>query len=315
MKFKMIFTALLTSILFIFFMACDPAGPTGGCNGGNGGTGGTGGTGGSCDAPTPGSFNNKGQAPSGPYAVEITQNSDFMTHTLYTPTTNGEPINNMPVIVWGNGACSADGTGFAEFLSEIASHGFFIIADGKPGAGMRSSSPQNGTTLIEALDWAEEINNRSCSRYYQKLDLKHMAAMGQSCGGLMTYNISDDPRLTTIIIWNSGLFARNQQIYQGLHTPVAIFTGGTGDVAMTNAQADFNALKNSNTDLPIFWGDKPNAGHMATYFSDNGGEFAEIGIAWLKWQLKGDNSQAGMFTGSNCGLCKDSTWTVNKLNM
>lgn len=139
--------------------------------------------------------------------------------------------------------------------------------------------------------------------------------MGQSCGGLMTYGASADPRLTTIVIWNSGLFSRDNDIYDGLHTPIAFFLGGETDIAYPNGGADFEALKARNTDLPIFYSNL-DVGHMATYYDDNGGEFGRVGVAWLKYQLLGDQGPNGaqMFEGTNCGLC-NSDWIIEKLNM
>jgi hypothetical protein len=33
-----------------------------------------------------------------------------------------------------------------------------------------------------------------------------------------------------------------------------------------------------------------------------------IDRAWLDWQLRGDAEAAKMFTGENCGLCRDPAW-------
>lgn len=279
------------------------------------------GPGGTCNNPipdpTPVNTSNQGAPPTGSYDVVIEQDAELMTHTIYRPVVNN---TKMPIIVWGNGGCSKDSLGFKEFLMELASHGFLIVADGTPrsggagcgGAGGGGMSGQDGAALLEALDWAFEANDNPCSPYYQKLDTSKTAAMGQSCGGLMTLNISSDPRLTTIVVWNSGLFQRNQQLYRNLHTPVAYFSGGESDIAYSNAQADFNAINN----VPIFWGDLP-VGHMGTYNQDNGGEFGRVGVAWLKWQLMGETGPdgEGMFVGRNCGLCNADRWTVKKKNM
>jgi hypothetical protein len=104
-----------------------------------------------------------------------------------------------PIIAWGNTACSDDSLLFPEFLTEISSHGFLIVDAGTPnGTG---SVPQDATYMTKAIDWALKENDRPCSQYYHKLDTRKVAAMGQSCGGLMTYAVAGDPRLTTIILW------------------------------------------------------------------------------------------------------------------
>jgi hypothetical protein len=44
----------------------------------------------------------------------------------------------------------------------------------------------------------------------------------------------------------------------------------------------------------------------------NGGEFGKITMAWLKWQLKLDETAQKMFAGPGCGLCKDTDWKFEK---
>ena len=68
--------------------------------------------------------------------------------------------------------------------------------------------------------------------------------------------------------------------------------------------------------VPIFYGNL-GVGHFGTYGQPNGGEFAQVGIAWLKWKLMGDDTMAakGMFAGADCTLCKDPDWTIKKKMM
>ena len=52
---------------------------------------------------------------------------------------------------------------------------------------------------------------------------------GQSCGGLMAIDAAVDPRITTAFPYDSGLFSRDQTVYDALHAPMAIFDGGPDD--------------------------------------------------------------------------------------
>jgi hypothetical protein len=57
-------------------------------------------------------------------------------------------------------------------------------------------------------------------------------------------------------------------------------------------------------------------GHYpATYRQPHGGAFAVAGVAWLQWQLKGDQQARLMFVGDDCGLCRDSAWTIKRKNL
>ena len=169
----------------------------------------------------------------------------------------------------------------------------------------------NGTALVAAMDWLEAQSKDRDSRFYKKVDVQHVAAMGMSCGGLMSYGASNDPRVATVGIWNSGLFEdeRNAKIYAGIHSSVIIVTGGESDIAYGNGKRDFEVMPPR---VPVFYGVHPAVGHGGTYSQDNGGPFGVVAVAWLKWQLQGDKSAAGRgyFTGDNCGICKDTGWKV-----
>jgi dienelactone hydrolase len=284
-----------------------------------------------------------GNAPTGPYPVIIEHDPKLATHTIYRPTELS--MDKHPVLVWGEGGCAKNGLMFPEYLSEIASHGFVVIADGPPivrpagrpnglGAGAGGPPPGgaagappaggagagppanrasmvNGTALVAGLDWLEAESVDRNSRFYDKVNVDRVAAMGMSCGGLMSYGASNDPRVATVGIWNSGLFEDegNAKIYAGIHGSVIIVTGGESDVAYVNGKRDFEVMPAA---IPVFYGVHPSVGHGGTYNQDNGGPFGVVAVAWLKWQLQGDKSAAGrgLFVGDDCALCKDTSWQV-----
>ena len=71
----------------------------------------------------------------------------------------------------------------------------------------------DGTALIAALDWIANEGNDRPSRFYQKVQTGRVAAMGMSCGGLMSYGASADPRVATVGVWNSGLIQPDEKIF------------------------------------------------------------------------------------------------------
>jgi dienelactone hydrolase len=249
----------------------------------------------------------KGAPPTGPHSVVIEHDQGIATHTIYRPTT--PDASQYPLLVWGEGGCAKNGLTFPEFLSEIASHGFVVLADGPPvmpaaggagkgkapeGAAKAKGAPGNaaakgtggpvgnmldGTALIAAVDWmAKEIADPT-SRFYGKVNTARVAAMGMSCGGLMSYGASADPRIATVGIWNSGLIQPDEKIFAGLHSPVIIVTGGESDIAYANGKRDFETMP---ARVPVFYGVYPSVGHGGTYNQDNGGAFGPAAVAWLK---------------------------------
>ncbi|GAB1510508.1 hypothetical protein [Actinophytocola sp. KF-1] len=68
--------------------------------------------------------------------------------------------------------------------------------------------------------------------------------MGQSCGGIETYEVADDPRITTTVLWNSGLLSDSQNyLLSRLRAPIAYFVGGPSDIAYANATDDWRSSK------------------------------------------------------------------------
>lgn len=226
----------------------------------------------------------------------------------------------LPVVVWGNGACLADGKDFAGYLSTIASYGFLVV-----GSAPVAGNPQARITsahLIKALDWAMAEASRSGSVLAGRIRTDAVAVMGMSCGGNLAIEAARDPRVKTLGVWNSGvwnsgemrsgdgtlLVATTKADLAFVHSPTLYINGDKIDPAMINAVDDVSRLER----VPVFFGSRHGAGHSGTYSHPNGGEFANIAVAWLRWRLKGDTASAKMFTGADCTLCRDPNWTVQR---
>ena len=230
--------------------------------------------------------------------------------------------NKLPVIVWGNGACANSPWEHINFLSEVASHGFLVIAIGPmPAEGERGGGRSSSSQLTDAINWAIAQNNDISSQYYKKIDIEKISASGMSCGGLQTLEIAPDPRVTTAVICNSGILRNtnvgmpgmpdlNKDQLNKLHTPALYILGGESDIAYENGMDDFNRIDH----VPVFVANL-NVGHGGTYCHPHGGEFAKVAVGWYCWQLKGDLDAAKMFTGRPCGLSKVPGWKVDKKNI
>ena len=258
----------------------------------------------------------------GPYKVLMLEDPSLEAHTIFAPQ-DLAPFgkkNPLPVLVWGNGACTNSPWEHYKFLNEIASHGFLVIATGyipmeeKPYRGPMSTSAQQ----IESIDWAIAQNADKNSPYYGRIDVEHIAAAGMSCGGLQTLDNATDPRLTTIMICNSGLFINPgtavpnmpmpaKERLQEITVPVIYILGGPEDIAYENGMDDFHRL----VKVPAFAANYP-VGHGGTYRQPHGGEFTVPALAWLQWQLKGDKEAAKLFVGADPALANREGWTVEK---
>lgn len=284
--------------------------------------------------------------PAGAFAVVALAEPSLMTHTVYRPADLSliGAQNKLPVVAWGNGACSNAGLLFQNFLRQVASHGYLVIASGLKDAPMPSfSSGAGGETLeapnpnsgiaagrtkdedlLTAIDWAIAENARAGSPLFGKVNTDRIAVMGQSCGGLQATAVASDPRIDTAVIWNSGTFSpganpggasmsgATKESLAKFHAPVAYFPGGPADLAYGNSKDDFSRIPDGG--VPAFFG-SINVGHGGTFRHPGGGWFGEVGVAWLDWQLKGSTDAGKYFQGADCRLCTNPVWEVAKKNL
>ena len=260
----------------------------------------------------------------GDYKAIMKEEASLEAHTVFVPQDLSafNEKNPLPVLVWGNGACTNSPWEHFKFLNEIASHGYLVLATGyipmeeKPYQGPMSTTEQQ----IQSIDWAIAQNADPASPYYNKVDVKNICVAGMSCGGLQSLYNCADPRITSLMICNSGLFKnsnRNQAVggmpmpdkskLKDIHTPIIYILGGKEDIAYENGMDDFHLISH----VPACAANFP-VGHGGTYRQPHGGEFSVVALNWLNWQLKGDKQAAKMFKGKDCLLSKRQGWTIEK---
>ena len=259
----------------------------------------------------------------GEYKAIMISEESLETHTVFRPqdlSVFGKK-NKLPIIAWGNGACANSPWEHINFLNEVASHGFLVIAIGPmPEEGERGGGRSQSSQLTDAIDWAIAQNKDKNSPYYKKIDVENIAVSGMSCGGLQTLEIAPDPRVTTAVVCNSGVLptptggmpgmpAVKKEDLKKLHTPTLYLLGGESDIAYNNGMDDYKRINH----VPVFVANL-DVGHGGTYREPHGGEFAKVATAWYQWQMKGDKEASKMFVGDDCGLCNDAEWKYELKN-
>lgn len=257
----------------------------------------------------------------GPYKALMISEKTLPTHTVFRPGELNifENEKKLPVIAWGNGACNNSPWEHVNFLNEVASHGFLVIAIGPmPEEGEEKRELSKSSLLIDAIEWAIAQNSDKNSSYHNKIDTENIAVSGMSCGGLQALEVAPDERITTVGVFNSGILPSPDSGMEGmpslskeqlekLHTPTLYMLGGESDIAYANGMDDFRRINH----VPVVMANM-DVGHGGTYAEPYGGEFAKVATAWYQWQLKGDEEAAQLFTDSPGGLSKSPLWTVQK---
>lgn len=162
----------------------------------------------------------------------VTTDSNLADHSIYIPSSD-TGSTKLPVLVWGNGGCSGDGTSNALLLNNIASYGYLAIASGAPGG-------QTGTTadmMTASIDFAVQSAGTGA---YANVDATKIIAAGFSCGGVEAMAMSWDERVSSIGVVSSGLL-ENQTAAADFTKPVVYILGGTGDIAYENVSRQYLA--------------------------------------------------------------------------
>lgn len=259
----------------------------------------------------------------GPHSAVVLQEASLPTHTIFRPKniSGFKATHRLPVIAWGNGACFDSPWEHVNFLNEIASHGFIVIAIGTlPPEGVEPAKERSTSSkLTDAIDWAVAQNSDKASYYFDTINTDSIAVAGMSCGGLQALEVAGDPRITALLIANSGILIDpipgdaalmmpkvKKSDLKKIHTPTFYLLGGPSDIAYNNGMDDVSKINQ----VPVYAANL-DVGHGGTYGHPHGGAFAKLATAWFQWQLNGDGVAGGLFVGNPPGIAALPGWTFD----
>ena len=260
----------------------------------------------------------------GQYPAIMEMDPTLPTHTIFRPQ-DLRPFGKkekLPIIVWGNGACANSPWEHVNFLSEVASHGILVIALGPlPKEGERGRGKSGSSQMLDAINWAIASDKNEGSPFFSKVDTSKISVSGMSCGGLQILEVAPDPRITTVVVCNSGILpdplagmpgmaSLDKAQLEKLHSPTLYMLGREKDIAYGNGMDDFNRINH----VPVFVANME-VGHAGTYAEPHGGAFARLATAWYKWHLKDDEESGKLFTRDPRGLAQSENWDIQKKNM
>lgn len=250
---------------------------------------------------------------SGKYRAMALKEKTLQDFVVYRPVNIAEAARRegkLPVLLFANGGCMDTSVGYERMLTEIASHGYVVVAIGEMQVFQfdRKENSTPSSMLMQAMQWIVDESQRQGSDYCDMVDIDKIAAAGHSCGGAQVLYNAKEPRLKTYLIMNAGMgtmemAGASAKNLKKLHAPIIYMSGGEGDVAYKNAEMDYKSIKK----VAAVWADNAKAGHEGTYKQPFGGSFAKMAIDWLDLQLKGKTENAEFFKATNG---KYPEWTI-----
>jgi hypothetical protein len=270
----------------------------GGAGGNVGGAPGEGGAGGGVAGSTGGST---GQAlppisdysQTGPFSTTRTNNTGpGNAYTIFRPEPLGENGFLHPPLVWGPGIATQVSS-YVTFLTNVASHGFVVVAVNTLSSGPGAAANQKPMT--DGLDWIIAQNGEP-GVFQGKLDVTRAVSMGYSIGGTAAVQVGAHPAvITTVSIHGHNATA-------ALHGPLFQTTGTADNVGLPLQQQTYDASQ-----VQTFLATLDGATHFEILSNGGGRERAPI-VAWLRYWVFNDQGARSFFYGDACTVCV-APWT------
>ena len=253
----------------------------------------------------------------------------LLGYTLYRPADMKKSLDKfgkLVPVVFGNGGCSQYSSDYLPLFTRLIKNGYVVLAVGVKDLWDESLAGDGKIEfdkigyedrLTEGIDWLERAVADKGSRFYGAFDLERIAVGGHSCGGAQALAVSDDPRVKTTFMMNSGMgdmvmAGADRKSLSRLHAPIIYLIGGEDDIAYLNAEIDFKRIESvpvASLNLPV--------GHQGTYKKPAGGLMGDVTVKWLDWVLKGDVRQGGFFVdkGTRAAVMPDACFKSKKLDL
>lgn len=223
----------------------------------------------------------------GPLSVVREDTSDFVY--FYPEDLDSE--STWPALVWFNGLSGyTEDFNYNGLLESVASWGFIVI--GGKASGMNPAESDQRTELLRR-------NGDPSDALFGRVDEDRIALAGHSLGGFQTTEFSFQYRVAVPI--------------QGAGTPTmpeaapTFFMTSEGDETVSDSVV-ITAFDRAIDDAWL-------ANHASADHNDprtDGGVYREPVIAFLRWQLHDDARGADWFTGDECVLCQDPSWSFDE---
>jgi hypothetical protein len=262
--------------------------------------------------------------PTGPYATAtgtVTDASGTAIYDLFYPGDYAALGFQSPIVTWGNGTGGTPAD-YSVFLQHLASYGFTVIASTLPDTG-------SGREIDAAARYLAAQDSVPGSVFYGHLNVTEVAAAGVSQGatGAVRATTNDPALIKTVMtfsepapIWSAPdpdcpTAADCTAHPAALTRPVFfISTHGFWDSIIASPATEkaffLSTLVHAALGI-IATSDAKPADHTSIQnpaLGGNPGGFLGYATAWLEYQLRGNATAAGAFTGTHPELISNTNW-------
>ena len=255
----------------------------------------------------------------GPYATTtstVTGSTGTVTYDLYYPASYAALGFKSPIVTWGNGT-GGKPSDTAVFLGHLASYGFTVIASTLPNTG-------SGKEIDAGARYLVAQDSVPGSAFYHRLDITKVAAVGasQGAGGSVRAAMTDPALITTVLTFSlpDTFWVEPNPDCPTRQDCMFGLSGLTMPVFLTSTHVPFDAvIASPATERAYFRSTKVQAALGIILFSDhkladhpsiatNPGGMLGYATAWLEYQLRGNTTAAGAFTGPHPELLSNINW-------
>jgi pimeloyl-ACP methyl ester carboxylesterase len=262
--------------------------------------------------------------PPGPYATTtgtVTDATGTAIYDLFYPGNYAAVGFKSPIVTWGNGTGGTPAK-VSTFLSHLASYGFTVIASTLPNTG-------SGNEIDAAARYLVTQDSAAGSVFDGHLAVDKVAAVGVSQGATGAVRAAtNDPTLIKTVM----TFSEPNPIWAAPNPDCATAADCTADPAALTQPVFFistygfwdSIIASPATERAFFLSvtvpaalgiirdsDGKPADHASiqdTAAGGNPGGFLGYATAWLEYQLRGNATAAGAFTGTHPELISNTNW-------
>ena len=239
-------------------------------------------------------------------------NDSLKKYEIYYPKELETTEKKYPVVVFTNGTGVA-ASKYVALFEHLASWGFVVIGNEEP-------ETWSGISSDKSIGYLLEQNEKSDSRFYQKIDVDNIGITGHSQGGAGVFNAITECKNASVYKTAVSLSPTNEEQaismkwhydLTQINIPLMIVAGTKGDFE-TQLVIPIEKMIEMYNKIPS---DKV----MMRKTGYEHGEMLYVAdgyvTAWLMWQLQNDNDAAKAFTGDTPEIMNNKLYQDQKIDL